>query len=205
MGRALIFEDPEGATPLNPEGREGLKHGHVATRRELDALEQANIVQGMLWLERRRRSGGILTLDFLQKLHWRLFCEVWKWAGKFRTRESNIGVAPCEIAAQLEILVGDANYWADNQTYGPLEAGARLHHRMVQIHPFPNGNGRHARIAADVYLAECFGHAAIDWAGGNDLQEDCPRRAEYLAALRDADGHSFDRLLRFVGAPGPEG
>ena len=190
---------------MSPEDREGLKHGHVTTRRELDALEQANVVQGMLWLERRRRSGEILTLDFLRKLHGQLFCEVWNWTGKFRTRETNVGVAPYQIADQLEILVGDAKYWADNQTYDPLEAGARLHHRMVQIHPFPNGNGRHARIAADVYLADCFGHAAINWARGDDLQEDGPRRAEYLAALRDADGHDFDRLLRFVGVPGSAG
>ena len=159
----------------------------------------------MLWLERRRRSGEILTLDFLRKLHGQLFCEVWNWAGKFRTRETNVGVAPYQIPDQLEILVGDAKYWVDNQTYGPLEAGARLHHRMVQIHPFPNGNGRHARIAADVYLADCFGHDAIDWARGNSLQENGPRRAEYLVALRDADGHDFDRLLRFVGAPDPAG
>lgn len=190
---------------MSPEDCEGLKHGHVTTRRELDALEQANVVQGMLWLERRRRSGEILTLDFLRKLHGQLFCEVWNWAGKFRTRETNVGVAPYQIPDQLEILVGDAKYWVDNQTYGPLEAGARLHHRMVQIHPFPNGNGRHARIAADVYLADCFGHDAIDWARGNSLQENGPRRAEYLVALRDADGHDFGRLLRFVGAPDPAG
>lgn len=192
-----MFDEPEGATPLDPDELEGLKFDHITTRGELDELEQANITQGLLWLS-RQRSGNILSDDFVRKLHARLFGEVWEWAGTYRLREKNIGIDPLYIGVQLRQLLGDAEYWAANGTYEPLEAAARFHHRTVQIHPFPNGNGRHARIAADTYLEQCFGHPPIEWASGFDLQADGERRAAYIAALRAADKGEFDKLLQFV-------
>ena len=194
-----MFVEPEGATPLDPNEIEGLKFKHITTRGELDELEQANITQGLRWLA-RRRNGGVLTDEFARTLHKRLFGEVWAWAGTYRLREKNIGIDPLQISVQLHQLLGNAQYWAKQATYDPLEAAARFHHRMVQIHPFPNGNGRHARIAADVYLERYFEHVPIEWASGFDLQADNDRRSAYIAALRAADAGEFEPLLTFVGA-----
>lgn len=200
----MIFEEPEGATPLDPDEINGLKFDHITTRGELDELEQANITEGLRWLS-RRRSGDILTDDFVRALHNRLFGEVWDWAGTYRLREENIGIEPYQISIQLRILLDDARFWAENGTFDPLEAGARFHHRMVQIHPFPNGNGRHARIATDIYLSDYFGHAPIEWASGFDLQADNARREAYIAALRSADAGDFNPLLEFVAGNGEAG
>lgn len=195
----MIFEEPEGATPLDPDEIEGLKFDHITTRTELDELEQANITQGLQWLG-RRRGGDILSDEFVRRLHERLFGEVWAWAGTYRLREKNIGIDPFQISVQLHILLENARFWVESETYAPLEAAARFHHRMVQIHPFPNGNGRHARIAADVFLDEYFGHPPVEWASGFDLQADNRRRDAYITALRAADTQDFDLLLEFVGA-----
>ena len=195
----MTFQEPDGATPLDPDEIEGLKFDHIMTRGELDELEQANITQGLQWLG-RRRGGDILTEDFIRTLHRRLFGEVWSWAGSFRLREKNIGIDPFQIPVQLRYLLDDARYWAANSTYPPMEAAARFHHRMVQIHLFPNGNGRHARIAADILLSDYYDHPPIAWASGFDLQADSLRRADYIAALRAADGGVFDPLLDFVNA-----
>ncbi|WP_282610837.1 mobile mystery protein B [Pelagibius sp. Alg239-R121] len=190
---------PEGATPLDPDEREGLKPKHITTRGELDELEQANIQTGLQWVSRSRQK-DILTDDFLRTLHKRLFGEIWNWAGTYRQTEKNIGIDPLHIGVELRTLVDDARYWTENDTYPPLEAAARFHHRMVQIHPFPNGNGRHARIAADLYLERHFGHTPIEWTHGFDLQTDNERRNAYIAALRAADGGKFDPILELVGA-----
>jgi Fic-DOC domain mobile mystery protein B len=190
--------EPDGATPLDPDEREGLKFRHVTMRGELDQLEQANIESGLMWLARRRK-GDVLTDPFIRQLHRHLFGAVWTWAGKFRLTEKNIGVEPAQIAVQLRMLLDDARLWSEAGTFAPLEAAARFHHRLVLIHPFANGNGRHARIAADVYLEECFGHPPIDWAAGQDLQRTNERRTLYIAALRAADGGDYAPLLSFVG------
>lgn len=194
-----IVGEPDGATPLDPDELDGLKFGHVKTRGELDELEQVNIEQGLLWLARARPK-DILSEDFVRKLHKQLLGDVWSWAGTFRQTEKNIGIDPIQIAVELRVLLDDARYWADNETYAPLEAAARFHHRLVQIHCFPNGNGRHARIMTDIYLQECFGHPPIEWAAGQDLLKDNARRDSYIAALRAADAGNFDPLLEFVGA-----
>jgi len=194
----MIFDEPEGATPLDPDEIDGLKFAHVATRGELNELEQANITAGMLWL-RRRRKNPILTESFMRQLHKKLFGEVWRWAGAFRKTEKNIGVDPIEIAVQLRMLLGDALYWAEHGTYAPLEAAAKFHHRLVQIHLFPNGNGRHARIATDLFLKEYFQHPPIDWAGGYELENMNERRKDYIAALRGADKGEYSALRLFVG------
>lgn len=193
-----ISNEPEGATPVDPAQMEGLKFGHVTTREQLNELEQANVQSGLLWIGRRRKS-DILTEQFMLELHRRLFGEVWNWAGQFRERETNIGVDPLQIQVQLRMLLDDARYWAEHGTYLPLEAAARFHHRLVQIHPFANGNGRHARIAADIYLAERLKQPPIDWAAGHDLQSDNERRNSYIAALLAADAGDHNLLSRFVG------
>ena len=191
-------EEPDGATPLDPDEREGLRFRHITTRGELNELEQANIQNGLLWLG-RRRGGEVLDERFMRELHRRLFGEVWNWAGEFRRTEKNIGVDPLIIAVELRKLLDDARYWAVNATYAPLEAAARFHHRLVAIHLFANGNGRHARIAADTYLEKRFGHPRIDWTEGHDLLQVNRRRDAYIAALRVADGGEYGPLLTFVG------
>lgn len=195
----MIFIEPDGATPLDPDERQGLKFSHVTTRGELDELEQANIEQGLAWLG-RQRGGTIFDDAFIRKLHKRLFGDVWLWAGEFRLTEKNIGIDPLQIAMQLRILLDNACYWKDNDVFPPLEAAARFHHRMVQIHLFPNGNGRHARIAADILLQEAYSHPPIVWASGFDLQTDNMRRTSYIHALRAADNGDFEPLLNFTQA-----
>lgn len=193
--------DPQGATPLTADDMRGLRLRHVTTRGQLDEVEQANVAQGLRWLA-RTRPGDIMDDAFLRKLHTELFGDVWEWAGAYRMRETNIGVAPNVIATQVHLLLADARTWSDENVYQPVEAAARFHHRLVQIHPFPNGNGRHARIAADEFLKQYFGHPPIVWASGQDLQRDNERRKAYLAALRRADAGHFESLLEFVGEGG---
>lgn len=194
-----MLEEPEGATPLGPDDMQGLKFPHIQLRGELDELEQANIQEALFWISARSR-GDILQEDFIRNLHRRMFGDVWEWAGTFRQRELNIGIDPIQIAEQLRMLLDNARYWAGREVFAPLEAAARFHHRMVQIHPFPNGNGRHARIAADQYLRDYYGHLPIEWSGGFDLQVENERRDNYINALRQADAGDFEPLLIFVGA-----
>lgn len=188
---------PDGATPLDPNELGGLKHKHITTQGELDQLEQANIESGLRWLGRQRAD--VLTDNFAITLHKRLFGDVWEWAGTFRRTGKNIGIDPVHIPVELRILIGDVKYWADNKTYQPAEAAVRLHHRLVKIHPFPDGNGRHARIMADTVLDRVYQVKPIDWAGGHDLQQMSERRTAYIAALKAADQDDIGPLMKFIG------
>lgn len=199
----MTFEDPDGATPLGPDEMRGLKFKHVTTRGELDELEQANMQEGLRWLFARKR-GDVLDDAFLRTMHMRLFGDVWDWAGTFRQRELNIGIDPLQIAVQLRMLLDNARVWAEEEVFVPLEAAARFHHRLVEIHLFPNGNGRHARIVADLYLRDYFKHSGIIWSGVKDLQVNSERRDAYIASLRSADAGEFNPLLKFVGANAAE-
>lgn len=187
---------PPGATPLDPDEMEGLRFRHVVTREQLDELEQANIQTGLLWLARQRRADKLADA-FAIALHKRLFGDVWHWAGSFRNTEKNIGIDPLYISVALRTLMDDARYWLAHETFAPLEAALRLHHRMVLIHPFPNGNGRHARIMADIMM-QMQKAPAIDWTGGHALQRIGPRRQAYIAALRAADAGDIAPLLAFA-------
>lgn len=193
----MSIEYPEGATPLDPDEMEGLKFKHVTTRGQLDHLEQANIQDGLVWL-RRYKDSDILNEGFVRELHKRLFGAVWAWAGTFRQTEKNIGIDPVQISVQLRMLLDDASFWIDNDTYAPLEVAVRLHHRLVYIHLFSNGNGRHARIMADALLTKILKQEPFDWAGGYDLQAMNERRNQYIQALRAADGGNIEPLMHFV-------
>jgi len=194
-----LVDYPEGATPLDPDELDGLKFKHVSTRGELDQLEQAGITEGLKWLD-KQKNPEVLSEAFVLELHKRLFGRVWKWAGTFRRTEKNIGVDPIQVAIQLRQLLDDAKFWVEHRTYAPIELAARFHHKLVFIHPFPNGNGRHARIMADAVLTKLLNEPAIDWAGGYRLEAMNERRDQYIAALRAADGHDMSALLEFVGA-----
>jgi Fic-DOC domain mobile mystery protein B len=188
---------PEAATLLDPNELGGLKHKHITTQGELDQLEQANIESGLRWLGRQRAD--VLSDRFAIILHKRLFGDVWIWAGTFRKTGKNIGIDPVHIPAELRTLTDDAKVWADHKIYLPSEAAVRLHHRLVRIHPFPNGNGRHARIMADTVLDRVYRAKPIDWAGGHDLQKINERRMAYIASLKAADIGDIGPLMEFIG------
>jgi len=194
----MNIEDPINATPLSSDELDGLKLPHVNTRAQLDHLEQANITSGLIWLN-RKNGKDIFSEIFVRKLHKMLFGEVWQWAGTFRTSEKNLGIDPQHISIQVHNLLKDAKFWFENNSYNPIMAAVRFHHRLVFIHPFPNGNGRHARIMANALLTKVYKMDPIDWAGGYELQVMNQRRKQYITALRDADTGNFSSLLDFVG------
>lgn len=189
---------PDGATPLDPDEMLGLKFKHVMTRGQLDHLEQANIQNGLRWLSRRKKL-DVLNETFIRQFHKKLFGEVWEWAGTFRKTEKNIGIDPLQIGVELRVLLDDVRYWIDHETYSSIESAVRFHHRLVYIHLFPNGNGRHARIVADALLTKTLNEKPIDWSGGHNLQAMNDRRHLYIQALRSADKGDYSSLLMFAG------
>ncbi len=194
------MSDPDGprdagATPLSHEEREGLIPSYITLRRELNDAEQANIAEATSWAWRRRRH-GLLDEAFLRRLHQRMFGKVWRWAGSYRTTDKNIGVDAQRIPTALRQLIDDSQFWIDHKTYPADEIAARFHHRLVQIHCYPNGNGRHARLATDLLLRE-LGQSPFSW-GSAGLVDEAEVRARYVAALRAADGHDLSPLLAFV-------
>ncbi|MGE0623801.1 MAG: mobile mystery protein B [Pseudomonadales bacterium] len=184
----------EGATPLDDEDREGLKLSYVTTRSDLNAAEQQNILEAQRWARRRRRS--VLSRDFLNDLHERMFGDVWTWAGTYRKTGKNIGIDPIHIQTELQELLDNVSYWMEHNTYPPDEIAARFHHKLVYIHPYPNGNGRHARLATDLLLEE-MGQKPFTW-GRTDLRDTGDVRKGYVDALRAADAHDIRPLLKFV-------
>jgi len=193
----MVMDYPEGATPLDPDEMEGLKYPHIETRGELDQLEQQNIQEGYNWLSRQRKYKHLLSEDFLKALHDKLLGSVWSWAGHFRKSEKNIGIDPLNIPVELRNLLDDVRCWVENGTYNREEFAARFHHRLVKIHPFPNGNGRHARIMTDVILEKVLGVAPVNW-GARTLGIDGEHRETYIQALRAADNNDYSSLIEFV-------
>lgn len=193
----MEMDYPKGATPLDPDEMEGLKFSHIQTQGELDELEQQNIQEGYNWLTRQRKYKDLLSEDFLKALHDKLLGSVWSWAGHFRQSEKNIGIDPLYIPVELRTLLEDAKFWVEHGTYGREEFAARFHHRLVKIHSFPNGNGRHARIMTDVILEKTLGVAAINWGSGS-LNKDGEHREIYISALRAADNNDYQPLIEFV-------
>jgi len=191
-----IFEaDDEANTPLTPEGRQGLIPTYITTRAELNEAEQENIAEADRWAFSRKR-GDVVDVDFLMALHRRMLRQVWRWAGTQRTTELNIGVPSHRIAVDLHTLVGDVRYWIDHQTFAADEIAVRFHHRLVSIHPFPNGNGRHARLAADLLIKQ-LGGRRFSWGRAN-LVEAAQTRKDYIRALQAADAHDIAPLLAFA-------
>lgn len=193
-----LFQQPEDATPLNPGERDELLQSWITSRNDLNEAERDNIVKGAAWARQRRSQtvADLLSDDFAKTLHKRMFGEVWKWAGTYRQTERNIGIEAYRISAETPAMFADARYWVDNTTYPPDEIAVRLHHRLVAIHPFPNGNGRHARLMADL-LIERLGGQPFSWGGGS-LVDGGTLRAHYVAALQAADGHDMGPLVAFA-------
>jgi len=190
-----MFEYPTGATPIDDDEAEGLLPGHITTQADLNEWEQANIASAVAWIRISRHD----PFDHLavRKLHERMFDQTWSWAGQFRTTEKTIGVAPEDIAVRLQDLLSDGRYWFENGTFPPKESALRLHHRIVLVHLFPNGNGRHARLWANWILSRAD-EPGIDWGGG--LGDAGAIRDAYIASLRAADGGDYSPLLELFGA-----
>ena len=147
MGLDLIYE--EGQTPLDENEKEGLKIDSITTQSELDEFEQFNIEKAIEWTIRTNLDAErVLTVRFIKGLHLRMFGEVWKWAGEFRRTEKNIGIPWVQIEIELRKLLDDIKCWIENETFSPEESAIRFKHRLVSIHCFPNGNGRHSRLVA---------------------------------------------------------
>lgn len=164
---------------------------------QLNEFEQTNVTKAIAWARSSARlRKELLTPTGHKNLHARMFDDTWRWAGTFRQRETTLGVAPHDIQTQLKLLCDNTSYWIDNQVYGWPELATRFHHKLVWIHPFPNGNGRHARLCADLLL-EFNGSSALPW-GNVDLVSMGEARSEYIAALREADQGRFERLIRFA-------
>lgn len=184
----------DGHTELSAEDREGLLPTYIATRGDLFEAEQRNIAEVML----RRRPAVEKLLDdkYLRELHRAMFGNVWSWAGKYRTLGTNIGIEPSSIPTAVRNLVEDTKTWIDLETYSLDEVAARFHRRLVAIHPFPNGNGRHGRIATDL-LVTAVGAEPFTWGRHLDVATD-ELRGRYVDALRMADSDDVSMLLEFV-------
>ncbi len=190
-----LFETDDAATPLSEEEKQGLIPTWITLRNELNEVERAGIIKAEKWVFTKNQK-NILTEDFIKKLHKKMFEDVWNWAGKFRATERNIGVEPFQIPIKLRMLLEDTKFWIENKTYPPDEIGARFHHRLVWVHPFPNGNGRHSRLMTDV-LVKNLGQQRFSWGAGN-LVEVSKLRTQYIQALRAADNCQYSLLLDFV-------
>lgn len=195
MSDPLFEADDEANTPLTPEGREGLIPTYITTRAELNDAEQENIAEADRWAFARRR-GDVVDIAFLMALHRRMLGRVWRWAGTQRTSELNIGVAPRQIEIALHALMGDVRYWIENGVFSADEIAIRFHHRLVATHPFANGNGRHARLAADLLIVQ-LGGRRFSW-GREGLVDAAETRRAYVRALQAADAHDIAPLLAFA-------
>lgn len=189
----LAGDEPEGATPLSPEEREGLIPAQVTLRRELNELEQQNILEASLWATQRRIDP--VSETFARGLHRRMFGKVWRWAGKNRETNKNIGCDWWEIDTQLAAALRDTAVWVEFKSYSPDEIAVRFHHRLVAIHPFANGNGRWSRMMGDA-LARRLDQPAFSWGNSALMTNDATRRA-YIDALRAADRHDVEPLVAF--------
>ena len=192
----IEFEYPEGATPIDPNEAEGLLLTHITTRGELDRWEQDNIVEALTWLDRTKPT-DILNEQFIRELHRRMFLNVWKWAGHFRQSDKSIGGPWYQIPTSLKNLCDDACLWIELQEESPDQLAVRFHHRIVSIHPFPNGNGRHAREMADLLLKNILKHPEFTW-GGKNLSSAANIRKQYIESLQAADKGDYEPLLAFV-------
>jgi Fic-DOC domain mobile mystery protein B len=199
-----IGPEPSGATPIEEEDLDGLLPDFVATRADLNQVEFENITKALLWARREARLLGtedILDFGFMLMLHRRMFGDVWTWAGTLRKRVTKIGVEPFLIATQSRLLLDDATFWHTQGTIGSDELAARIHCRLVSVHPFTNGNGRCTRLMADLYLTS-IGADPFPW-GRTNLNVDGSGRATYIAALvKAATTDEYVDLISFArGAP----
>lgn len=196
MGLKLEYED--GQTPIDENEKEGLLLKSITTQRELDEHEQLNIEKAVEWtIHNKFNQDTILSIEFIKKAHKKMFSDIWEWAGKFRKSEKNIGVEWINIGIELKCLLDDTKYWIENKTYSPDEIAIRFKHRIVNIHCFPNGNGRHSRIMADIIIESIFGRDVFTWSHSNMVKPDETRK-KYIAAIKEGDKGNIEPLINFA-------
>ena len=193
----MEFQYAPGATPLDPDEAAGLVPSHITTQADLNAWEQANILQAVRWIARQKKR-ALLTEGFVRDLHRRMFDQTWKWAGTFRQSNKNIGVDWTQVAVKLRNLLDNTRFQIDHKVFEPDELVVRFHHQLVWVHAFPNGNGRHARLMADV-LAQQLGRPRMTWGGADvELVSMGTVRDRYLKAMREADQGQWSALIAFA-------
>ena len=193
----MEFQYAPGATPLDPDEAAGLVPSHITTQADLNAWEQANIFQAVRWVARQKKR-DLLTEGFVRDLHRRMFDQTWKWAGTFRQSNKNIGVDWTQVAVKLRNLLDNTRFQIDHKVFEPDELVVRFHHQLVWVHAFPNGNGRHARLMADV-LAQQLGRPRMTWGGADvELVSMGTVRDRYLKTLREADQGQWSALIAFA-------
>ena len=194
----LELNNKDGQTPLDEEETEGLKIKSITTQGELDEFEQLNIEKAVEWtIHANLKPERILTEKFIKDLHTEMYGDVWKWAGRFRNSNKNIGIEWTQIGTELKTLIDDAKFWIDNKTFPPEEVSIRFKHRIVAIHCFPNGNGRHSRMIADIIMENVFGLDIFSWNKSNMVKADDTRK-KYIVALRKADKGDLSELIKFA-------
>jgi Fic-DOC domain mobile mystery protein B len=194
----LEFEYIPGQTPLDEDEKEGLKIHTITTRNELDEFEQLNIQKAVEWsIKRKFKLEYILTDEFIKELHKKMFGDVWNWAGEFRRTNKNIGADKYLIRTELKNLIDDCKYWIVHNTFTSDEIAIRFSHRIVKTHLFPNGNGRHSRLIADIIINHGFGGKVFSW-GRTNLTNASEARTIYLKALREADDGNYESLIKFA-------
>ena len=192
MGLDLEFIN--GQTPLDEDEKEGLLIPTIATREELDEFEQQNIEEALQWiLTRSFKTETVLTEKFICNLHRRMYGNVWSWAGKFRKTDKNLGIDKWQIPVALKTLCDDSLFWIRNKTYSPEEIAIRFKHRIVSIHCFSNGNGRHSRLIADIIINKIYDLPMLSWGTGDLVHQD-ETRSTYLKAVKEADNDIFQLL-----------
>lgn len=196
MGLELAYED--GQTPLSEEEKEGLLIKTITTHGELDEHEQLNIEKAVEWIIKNKfKKDQILTEKFIKELHKKMLGNVWLWAGEFRKSEKNIGVLWIKIGIELRALLEDTKYWIENETFSNEEIAIRFKHRLVNIHCFPNGNGRHSRLMADIIMESIFGNEPFTWHQSNMVKPDQTRK-NYINAMREGDNGNIKPLIDFA-------
>ena len=187
-----------GQTPIDVEELNGLRLSSITTKAQLNEAEQLTIEDTIKWsIGKRWTAEEMITSIFLLRLHKRMFGSIWSWAGSFRKTEKNIGVDSHTIRQALLLLLQDVRFWVENDTYSEDEIAIRFSHRLVAIHCFPNGNGRHSRLVADLVVANLFEGEVFSW-GRFDKADSLTKRKRYISALRKADAGSIEDLLRFA-------
>ena len=196
MGLKLEYKD--GQTPLAEESKRGLLIDTITTQGELDEFEQKNITKAIQWtIGKNISSKKLISEEYLIQLHKKMYGEVWRWAGDFRSSETNIGVPAHTIGRELRQLLDDAKYWVDNKVYQPQELALRFKHKLVSIHCFPNGNGRHSRLMADLIREKIYDGDYFSWGGSKLIKADKLRK-QYIASLKQADKGNIEDLIIFA-------
>lgn len=196
MGLSLVYE--YGQTALDEDEKEGLKIKSITTQKELNEFEQLNIEKALQWIIRTKpKLEKIMSEEFMKELHKRMYNDIWKWAGEFRKTEKNIGIQWSKISVELRTLIDDTLFWIENKTFSHTEIAIRFKHRIVSIHCFPNGNGRHSRLIADIIIESIFRQPLFTWHQSSRMKPDEIRK-NYITALREADNGNINPLIEFA-------